>query len=168
MKQRLNVILKKCKNYKFRKGFIKYLSSLDFEEFEQIYNKYVRIIIRLIIRYRNKKIKFLSKDWFKNQILENKWDRLHTIFVESNFAFVTRVNNNDRTKNNKTRKILTDIDVVRETLKNINENVNAKTIEITDYSTQEEIFNFYVLLVDSIYLSLELEKLKDELYKITF
>jgi hypothetical protein len=119
----------------------------------------------LIIRYKNKKIKFLSKDWFKKKAVENKWGILHIIFAESNFSFVLRVNENDRIKNKKTLKLLTDINSVRETLKNINENVNEKTIEITDCSTKEEIFNFYVLLVDSIYLSLELEKLKDELYK---
>lgn len=161
MKQRLNVILDQCKNDKFRHGFVKYLSVLDFDEFEKVYDKYVGIIIRLIIRYNNKNIKFLSKDWLKNKILRLKWSKLHNIFVDSNSNFVVKINDNDKIQNIKTSKLLSDIKELINTLKNINESM----LTIDDYSNPEDRIRFYILLSDTIYINAELETLTEELYK---
>ena len=81
---KLNVILKKCSNKKFRKGYVKYLASLDYKEFETLFIHYVEIVTTLSGRYALKKIKFLSKDWFKKRAANKKYDLVYDLFYDAN------------------------------------------------------------------------------------
>lgn len=46
MIHRLNVILKSITNKNVKHGFIKYLSSLDFEDFEYLLEHYLTAIVK--------------------------------------------------------------------------------------------------------------------------
>ena len=81
---RLNYILKKCKRSKFRNGYIKYLESLDYEEFKYLLSYYMQTITRLVIKYNSKNIKLFSRNWFKYYFLKRKYYKLFNIFFTSN------------------------------------------------------------------------------------
>jgi len=68
MTHRLSIILNKCYNKKFREGFIKYLASLDFAEFDKLFQYYMNVISLLLWRYQKDKIRFFSIKWFKYKI----------------------------------------------------------------------------------------------------
>ena len=154
----ISSILKMCNNYKYKKNFIKYLSSLDFKEFEQIFVNYSKVISRLTVRYINNKPKTFSKKWFSVIFLENNFRKLYIIFSRANFAFVMRINNDLVNKLNK-RDIL---------LKRINENniilnnISDKRIKIDTATTIADIIYFNILIIDNIYINEEQIKLIDE------
>ena len=91
MKRTLNAILKKCKfNRKYKKNFILYLSSLDFDEFGFLYFYYTSIIIK---RYKSE-YKLFSKQWFKTFFLAYKLKYILNIFNSANSEYILRLKNN--------------------------------------------------------------------------
>jgi len=158
---KLNTILKKSNNNKFRKGFIKYLSSLNFNEFSFLYNFYMRVMTKLILKYKNKKIKFLSKDWFKNISLQNKYQELYYIFYIANFPYIQKINKNLEINNLKNRILLDNINDVKSSL----ENLSKKQININPYPTEKEMIDFNILIIGTIYNKQMLDNLLEELNK---
>ena len=93
MIHRLNVILKSITNKNVKHGFIKYLSSLDFEDFEYLLEHYFTAILRLMFRYKNKKANFLSKQWFINKKInsEKRKKRLTRVFKVLYLKYKVRI-----------------------------------------------------------------------------
>lgn len=176
MKIRLSIILKNSKKNKYKKNFIKYLSSLDFDEFEIIFNHYISIIFRALSFYkveyffekihflRNKfgidnnkfiKNKFLSKKWFCDIKMTKKYHKIYDIFLEANSEYVEKIQNKLITKNNRKEKILTEII-------NINNKIKNMDIEISNVNLTQ----FCSLIFYQIYIKIELERLVEEFNKI--
>ena len=162
MIHRLSIILKKCENKKFRIGYMRYLSSLDFNEFEELFSHYSTIIAKLLIRYQKDKIKFLSRKWFKLSDLEFKWHQLYKLFSLSNPYFVELNMKNLDIKNSKKMELVIKINETRKTL----ESIVSNPIALPKNSNQEDIIKFNLIIIDSIYTSEELTKLVDELNNI--
>lgn len=162
MKKTISDILNKCSSDKFKKSYIKYLASLDFDEFEELFSKYSSTIAKLIIRYRKNKIKFFSRKWFKLSDLEYKWHLLYSMFVKSNNYFVDKITQNLEIKNNKKMSLLSKIIKTRQEL----ESIISHPISLIPDPTVEDIIKFNLIIIDSIYTSEELTKLVDELNNI--
>ena len=162
MIHRLSIILKKCENKKFRIGYMRYLSSLDFNEFEDLFSHYSSIIAKLIIRYRKDKIKFFSKNWFKLSDLEYKWHQLYKLFSISNPYFVELNMKNLDIKNTKKIELIMKINETRKAL----DSIVSNPIALSQAATQEDIIKFNLIIIDSIYTSEELTKLIEELNNI--
>jgi hypothetical protein len=158
---RLNVILKNVSNYKYKRGFINYISTLSYDDYEYLLRYYMSALIRLMLRYKNRKANFLSKQWFINRKLILKYRKIGTIFYNANNNFCKKIDDNIREDN----KIKTDL------LNNIRENQNIlnnllKTkILITDMKDEKEIISFCGLTISIIYANKELERLYEELGK---
>ena len=162
MIHRLSTILKKCENKKFRIGYMRYLSSLDFNEFEELFSHYSTIIAKLLLRYKKNKIKFFSKNWFKISDLEYKWHQLYRLFSLSNPYFVELNMKNLDIKNTKKMELIMKIDETRRTL----ESIVSNPIALPQNTNQEDIIKFNLIIIDSIYTSEELTKLVEELNNI--
>jgi hypothetical protein len=162
MIHRLSIILKKCENKKFRIGYMRYLSSLDFNEFEELFSHYSTIIAKLLLRYQKNKIKLFSKNWFKLSNLEYKWHQLYRLFSLSNPYFVELNMNNLDIKNTKKMDLIMKINETRKEL----ESIISNPIILNQNSNQEEIIKFNLIIIDSIYTSEKLTKLVDELNNI--
>lgn len=162
MKKTISYILNKCSSSKFEKSYIKYLASLDFDEFEKFFSNYSSIIAKLIIRYRANKIKLFSKKWFKLSNLEYKWHLLYSMFIKSNRNFVDKITQNLEIKNNKKMSLLSKIIKTRQEL----ESIISHPISLIPDPTTEDIIKFNLIIIDSIYTSEELTKLVDELNNI--
>ena len=116
---RLNSILKTCSNKNARKGFIKYITSLDYIEFEVLFIHYTTIFAKLFIKYSSKKIKKFSKDWFKKKALDVKYDKMYALFADANFTFIIEFNKNLREKNIQREKILQEIEDVKKIINSV-------------------------------------------------
>jgi hypothetical protein len=158
---RLNDILRKCSNTKFRRGYIKYLRSLDFKEFEKIFIHYSTALQIIIIRYTNSR--FLSKNWFKKQILQIKFNTLCQIFFEANYNYLISIKNNIDSINNRREKILTDIKNMQAVLNIILENVDNYNRTIKKILTAQDLIYFNIVIINNIYFTDEIEKLIKEL-----
>ena len=156
---RLRTILDKCANKKFRNGYITYLKSLDYDEFEKTFNHYSTVIAKLLIKNKKNKVRIFSKIWFKIGNLEYKWEQLYKLFYMTNPYFVDLAFKNLNIKNNKRIELISKITEHRTTLNSIVSNL----ISLTQNPTQEEIIRFNLIIIDSIYTSEELEKLVEEL-----
>ncbi len=162
MTHRLSDILNKCENKKFKDGYIKYLKSLDFNEFEELFSYYSGAIATLLIRYQKNKIKFFSNKWFKFHIIKYKWDLLYLIFSNANHDFVMNTSKNLDIKNTKKMDLIIKINETRQEL----ESIVSNPIILTQNSSQEDIIKFNLIIIDSIYTSEKLTKLVDELNNI--
>lgn len=159
---RLKDILSKMTNRNFKKGFTRYLSSLDYKEFDSIYNYYTSILIRLMNRYLTNKPKFLSKRWFKYKILYFKYSYLFYIFVKANSKFVLLSNKLLKENNDKIANLINDINEKRRILKNI----ASKPLILSENSTKEDLIKFHLSIVDNIYNAEILAKALEELKEI--
>jgi hypothetical protein len=156
---RLNIILKKSSKSKYRKGFVKYLSSLDYKEFESLFLYYTNIISTLIIRYSTNKIKFLSKKWFNNLSINRKYNKLYYLFFNANSDYMAELSKNIQIRNEKREKLLQEI----EQLQNIIKTLYSKEIIISTPLEQQNIIDMIILMSNAIDAEEELKKLIEEL-----
>lgn len=159
MVHRLSVILKKCSNKKFRNGFVKYLTSLDFVEFNALFIYYINVIGLMLHKYNKNKIRFFSIKWFKKKIVDYKYNQLYYIFSDANFAFITIINENMKHENVRSQIILDEIDDIKNSI----ENLYNKELVINLPLSKEDVIELSVLIIDNIYLRDELKKLVDEI-----
>ena len=156
---RIKDILSKMYNRKFREGFTKYLASLDYNEFDFMYNYYTSILIKVINRYTKNKPKFLSKRWFNYNVLYMKYSYLFHIFMKANSEFVVLSNKLLKENNAKVSKLIEDINEKQRILKHI----ASTPLTFSEYSTIEDRIKFYLAVVDNIYSTEILEKSIEEL-----
>ncbi len=161
MNTRLNTILKSCSNKNFRKGFIKYIASLDYKEFEELFTHYTTIFAHLFIKYSSKELKKYSKDWFKEISLNNKYNEMYALFAEANFTFILEFNKNIGDRNRKREEILQEI----EDIKKIINSVFSKEFVINLPPSQYQKIEILMLICNSIYAESELKRLMEELNK---
>jgi hypothetical protein len=159
---RLSVLLKNCLKRKFRREFSKYLKSLDFEEFNYIYDHYSHVLGFMLNKYMLNKPKFLSKRWFKYKILYKNFEMLFNIFFIANPDFIKKSHDLLREKNKRASKLIGDIVELQTTLLI----THSKTVILTSQSTQDDLNKFFVYLVSNMYNTKELEKLTDELKEL--
>ena len=159
---RLNVILKNLSNYKYKCGFIKYLSSLNFDDFEKLLNYYLSIILRLTLRHKNKKANFLSKQWFINRYINSIFLKITMVFYDANFDYFIKIDKNIQKKNNIIINLLNNIYENQNTLKNL----EKIKVYLIDMKTDKEIVEFASLAISTIFVKQELEKLYNEIEKL--
>lgn len=157
----LRQLLNKISDRKFIKGYIKYLKSLDFEEFNSIYLHYSRIFTILYFRYQQKNAKFLSKIWFKMYILKLKFKLIFYIFNVANADYIKKSSNLLEENNNKSLKILIEIYEVQNAILNI----QKKPLVLTQNPNREDIIHAMVYFCSSIYNNQRLEELIQEFNK---
>ena len=155
---RLNVILKNISNYKYKRGFINYISSLSYDDFEYLLRYYMSAIIRLMLRYKDRKAKFLSKQWFINRKLILKYRKIGTIFHNANYDFCKKIDDNIQEDNKIKSELLNNI---REN-QNILNNLQTRQIIITDMN-EKEIISCCGFIISVVYVKKELGKLYEEL-----
>ncbi len=149
---RFSELLKNISNRKFRNSYIKYLMSLDFEEFYFIYNHYSKILIILSLRYKNKKRgKFIS--WIKLKILYHKFEILYKIFNLANKEFIKKT----MELNNKKYLVLNEIITVKTILKKL------ETVNIIINNNKTNIINVIAVLILNVYNKNKLEELEKKL-----
>ncbi len=163
-KHRLNIILNKCRKKKYKSGFISYLRSLDFEEFEILFNYYNSVIARLMFRYKskNEKISFLSKKWFRNEELNYKFSTLNLLFREANNIFVEKADKKISDNNKRISELLTKIQEIKKSLEYIK---NAKLI-FNENPDMIDMLNLIAILTEYIYNKNESQKIIDEINKL--
>lgn len=161
MIHRLNLILKKCSDKEFRKGFVKYIESLDYKEFEALFIHYTTIIATLMIRYSAKTIKKYSVDWFKQKAINRKYDQLYNLFADANFLFVVQFNKNIGDRNLKREEILQKIEDIK---KFISVAFN-KDVILNIPLLQNDKIKIIIMLTNSAYAEKELKRLMEELNK---
>jgi len=113
-----NIILKKCSNRKFRKGFIKYLSTLDFQEFSELFDHYTKIFSKFMIRFNLINPKKFTKNWLKRRFLKHKFDSISIIFLEANRDFIIKINKELNYINLKTTNLLIEMEETNKTFSN--------------------------------------------------
>lgn len=158
---RTSVILKKCQNRKFKKGFISYLSSLDFLEFKELYDHYTTVIAKMLIKYKDKP-KLFSKAYFIKDLLNYHFDKIYDMFSAANYSFVNKINIDLSNNNKRKDQLLTDIKERQEILSNL----TSIPLVISQESTSEERITFIAFFVDSIYINKELNTMINELRQI--
>jgi hypothetical protein len=158
-KPKLRDIWKNLFNEKFKKGFIKYLASLDYEEFDEIFDHFITTTYRLRLKYKNTKIKFLSEKWFKSKIVLYKYDEMFRLFGVANLEFIKKSNSILDEKNKKKTNLIKNINEKRQILNALSQ----IPLVITTNSTQSDILKFYIAIISNIYNSNELVKSLEEL-----
>lgn len=164
---RLNTILKKSSNKKYEKNFEKYLSSLDFEEYRNLFGFYIKIFARLKIRYNSKKRAF--KNLFKKSLLNSKYYKFIYIFRSGNIKFFDRYNSELQETNKETTTLMLDIEKTKITLQNLRESWllwSESLLKFNDVSKENMLF-FNILLISIIHNNKEYERLVNELDKLT-
>jgi len=159
---RLTIILNKCERKKYRDGYIKYLKSLEYEEFENIFSYYSLVMAKLLIKYEKNKISFFSKKWLKFINIKYKWNMLYLIFLKANKKFVNLIIKNLDIKNSKKFELISKINETQ----NILDSIISNPIKLSSNPNQEDIIKFNLIIIDSIYTSEKLTKLMDELNNI--
>lgn len=163
-KHRLNIILDKCRDNKFKKGFIIYLQSLDFDEFELLFNYYTSIISRLIFRYKNKeeKVKIFSKKWLRNKFLNYKYQTINLLFYAANSNFVKLANKKISDNNKRMSELITKIKEINKSIEAI-KNVN---LTISEQPSMTEVITLITILIEYIHNKNESEKIMNEINKL--
>ena len=161
-KHRLNIILKKCSDKEFRKGYIKYIKSLDYKEFESLFIYYNTIISILMIRYSSKDIKKNTKDWYKQKELDKKYDQLYDLFAEANFDYIIEFNKILNEKNIIREKLLKEIEEVKEIINSLH--TKEVTVNLPPSFTDE--INILMLISHTIFSKIELQRLMEELNNV--
>lgn len=159
---RLNVILKNLSNHKYKYGFIKYLSTLKFEDFEYLLHHYLTTILRLMLRYKNKKANFLSKQWFINKKINSKYRKIAKAFYDANFDYCIKI---DEKIQKEGKQIIDLLNNIREN-QTILENLEKVQIYLTDMKNDKEIVEFASLAISTIFVKQELGKLYEEIGKL--
>lgn len=159
MKHRLSEILKNCENTKYRKGFIKYLGSLNYKEFKELYIHYTVIVIKYENKFKSESPRFFSKNWFITKYTKIKSDKVFHIFIQSNRTFFDRVGK-ELNANNKLREtLMNDMNDV----KNKIDILSKFSFEIQEKPSSEDIIMFSSLLIQNVYLKNKLEKLTSDI-----
>ena len=164
---RLNTILKKSSNSKYEKNFEKYLSSLDFEEYRDLFGGYLVVFTRLMIRYRSKKKTI--KNWFNNHLLKAKYYKFIGIFMNGNRVLFDRYNNELQEINKGTTNLIIDIEKAKISLQNLRASWliwSDSLLKFNDVSRENMIF-FNILLISIIHHNKEYERLVIELDELT-
>lgn len=169
MIHRLSVILKKCDNTKYRQDFIKYLSTLEFDEFELLFNKYLVIISRFLNIYsdlsftmfKNNAI-FLSKKWWKNQRMKNKYCCFFKIFNDGNPKFITDIENKLKYKSKRYTEIALNLKDAQIEMENI------ISVELKISNNKEDLIRTSIYISKTIMIKNKLEKLSEELNKLIY
>jgi len=159
MYYRLNHILNKSNNKKFRNGLIKYLKSLDFDEFKLIYDYYSNVIGKLLFKYQKEKIKFLSKKWFKIKILKYKYKNIFTIFFDASSFSVIKIIDDETKKNDKYNSLVKNINEISDSL----QEYSTYQMSLSSNPTTEELVRFIIMVSNNIYNLDELDRLIKEL-----
>lgn len=157
MIHKLSTILKL--SYKSEKQYIKYLKSLDFEEFKEIYFHYMKIIIRYESIYKKQNAKKFSKNWFINRKIHNKYKNFNGLFVLSNINHIVKISNDLDISNNRKEELIKNIIDTRKTI----DFLSKHPIILNENPTKEEIIKFNVLVIDSIYFNKKMKDLLNEL-----
>lgn len=158
---RTSVILKKCQNRKFKKGFILYLSSLEFKEFKELYDHYTTVIAKMLIKYEDKP-KFFSKAYFIKDLLNYHFDKIYNMFSAANYPFVNKINIDLSNNNKRKDQLLIDIKEKQKILENLS------TLQFTIYQmpTNEEIIKFSIVIIENLSINNELNNMINELKQL--
>lgn len=161
---RLNIILDKCSKKKFKNGFIQYLKSLDFEEFEVLFNHYNSVLTRLMFRYKekNEKVRIFSKKWFRNENLKYKYDVINSLFYDSNMFFVEKINNKLENNNKRISELIIKVREINQSL----EIIKNTNFSFGDVLNTKETINLITLLVEYTYNNNELKKVLAEIEEL--
>lgn len=157
---RLSELLKKCSNKKYRAGYIKYLSALDYKEYEKIFLYYFEVISVLLIRY-DKGYKKYSKKWFKYKKINKLYDRLYNLFFESNHVFLLVATENLKKSDEQKEKIFQKIEEIKKSIQSIFET----EIVVNIPPTNKDYISIMLLIINTLYAKNELNKLLEELNK---
>mgnify|MGYP000848835058 CR=1 FL=1 len=156
MIHRLNLILKKSRyNYNFKKGYIKYLSSLDFKEFEELFSHYVEVIAIALKKYDTEKIKLLSKDWFKYKSLIRKYNTVFSIFFQANYDFTLDIIHRLEVRNNIKEEIIKNMQLLL--------NISYNNIFSQDFKDKQNLIKLSICLSDWLYITHKLDSLNKQL-----
>lgn len=166
---RLNTILEKSSNRKYRKNFTKYLSSLDFKEYKILFGFYLKVLTRLMIRYNSMEKKAFSKKSFKNILLNYKYSKFIKLFLDGNKVFFDRYNDELKTTNTKTINLLLDIEKTKNSLQNLHTSwlIWSNSLLKIDDVSKENIRYFNILLISIIHNNKQYERLVNELDDMT-
>lgn len=158
MIHQLSKVLKNCKNKKYRKDFINYLSTLEFDEFEILYNKYFYIIIRFLAIYGNyNNARIFSENWWKNQKIKNTYNLFLSIFNDGNSKFVICIQNKLIYKSQRA------VDITIELTKSQHELENILKIKLNISNNKDDIIRASIYIIKTIILKNKLQKLSEEL-----
>lgn len=163
MKHKLSVILKKCNNYKYREGFIKYLKSLNYEEFKELYLHYALIVLRYENIYKHKNPKKFSKKWFINKKIKNKTKKLYYYFIKANDNFIKKITNKIIEDNGLREKLFDELTITRNKINNL----SKKTFIISETSSKNDIIDFNIYLILSTDLSNKIKELINKIDNLT-
>jgi hypothetical protein len=120
------------------------------------------VILRLILRYKNRKVNFLSKQWFINKKINLKYRKIAMVFYDANFDYCIKINEKLQNEDKKIIYLLNNINENQKILKNL-ENIQ---IILTDMKTDNEIVEFSSLIISTIFVKQELKKLYEEIGKL--
>lgn len=155
---RLSKVLKNCKNKKYRKDFIKYLSTLEFEDFEILYNRYFYMITRFLAIYGNyNNARIFSENWWKIQKIKNMYKSFLSIFNDGNSKFVIYIQNKLIYKSQRS------MDITIELTKSQQELENILKIKLNISNNKEDIIRATIYIIKTIILKNKLQKLSEEL-----
>lgn len=160
MTPRLNVILKTCSKNKLRKGYIKYLNSLDFDEFKYLFYHYTTITIRLMYRYKDDNPKIFSKKWIRNILLRAKYDNIKDVFNEANLEYVDKMHNDLIINNKRKTELIAKLTEINNTLKNL------RFSGIPIKSAKDETIVIFAYAVDVMYMNQEFKRILEEIDNI--
>lgn len=155
---RLSELLKKCSNKKYKKGYIKYLASLDYKEYEKLFLYYFEVISILLIRYDHEYKRF-SKNWFKYKKINKLYEKLYNLFFDSNHVFLLIASEKLKKSDEEKEKIFQKI----EELKKIIQAIFETELYVNIPPTNEDFISIMILLTNSLYAKNELNKLLEEL-----
>jgi len=159
MIHRLSVILKNSYKSSYKKGFIKYLDSLSYNEFKVMYMHYMKVHLRYEKRYKTEKPKFFSKKWFINKKILSNSIRLYYLFSNTKSKYIKKVMDELDIISNKRSNLLDRISITQAKIKNLSD----KNIVLTQTPTQMDNIDFILLIVENIYLTEEITSLYNKL-----
>lgn len=159
---RINTVLKRQN----KRGYIKYIKSLSYREYETIFMFYINVFIRLENIHSEKDRKLFSKKWIKSKILKYKYHRLHAMFVNANSVFMIVLSENLEKDNVEKEKRLKKMDKLLKEMDNINSKINKAfsiSLVINDPPTEHDVVNLISLISNSIYFKNEIDKIYKEI-----
>jgi hypothetical protein len=154
---RINTVLKRQN----KRGYIKYIKSLSYREYETIFMFYINVFIRLENIHNQKERKRFSKSWFKSKMLKYKYNRLHSIFVNANATFMIVLVENLSRDNEIREKLLKEMYDINSKI-NINKAFSTSLV-INDPPTEHDVVNLISLISNSIYFKNEIDNISKEL-----
>jgi hypothetical protein len=101
----------------------------------------------LLIRYENKKIRFLSKNWFNYKFLKIRYYNISKLFVIANLSFVKKSNKIANIKNKNIKNLISEIKKTNDTIFFLAKN----GMQLNENSNRNDIINFYIYLISCKY-----------------